>query len=86
MIELNLATRLHRLVDICVQTRILRQHIDAGVHGKLPLAVRDLPGVSSSALHRDRGMVMLSAFAALVAVLACCAFWILTGWPARLRP
>jgi uncharacterized membrane protein YccC len=74
MIELNLATRLHRLVDICVQTRILRQHIDAGVHGKLPLAVRDLPGVSSSALHRDRGMAMLSAFAAVVAVLACCAF------------
>jgi uncharacterized membrane protein YccC len=82
MIELNLATRLHRLVDICVQTRILRQHIDAGVHGKLSLVVRDLPGVSPNALHRDRGMAMLSAFAAVVAVLACCAFWILTAWPA----
>jgi uncharacterized membrane protein YccC len=26
-------------------------------------------------------MALLSAFAAVVATLACCAFWILTGWP-----
>jgi uncharacterized membrane protein YccC len=81
LIELNLAARLHRLVDLCVDTRTLRQHIDAGVHGKLPDAVRRLPGVPPSALHQDRGMALLSAFAAVVATLACCAFWILTGWP-----
>lgn len=82
MIELNLAARLRRLVDVCVETRALRHHIDAGVHGSLPEEVRQLPGVPPSALHLDRGMAMLSAFAAVVAVLACCAFWILTGWPA----
>ncbi|RYF05685.1 MAG: FUSC family protein [Oxalobacteraceae bacterium] len=82
MIELNLAARLHRLVDIAVEMRALRQHIDAGVHGRLPAEVRRLPGVSPSALHLDRGMALLSAFAAIVAVLVCCAFWILTGWPA----
>lgn len=82
MIELNLAARLHRLVDIAVEMRALRQHIDAGVHGRLPPEVRRLPGVSPSALHLDRGMALLSAFAAIVAVLVCCAFWILTGWPA----
>jgi uncharacterized membrane protein YccC len=81
LIELNLAARLHRLVDLCVETRTLRQHIDAGVHGKLPEAVRRLPGVPPSALHQDRGMALLSAFAAVVATLACCAFWIMTGWP-----
>lgn len=81
LIELNLAARLHRLVDLCVETRTLRQHIDAGVHGKLPEAVRRLPGVPPSALHQDRGMALLSAFAAIVATLSCCAFWILTGWP-----
>jgi uncharacterized membrane protein YccC len=81
LIELNLAARLHRLVDLCVETRSLRQHIDAGVHGKLPEAVRRLPGVPTSALHQDRGMALLSAFAAVVATLACCAFWIMTGWP-----
>jgi uncharacterized membrane protein YccC len=81
LIELNLAARLHRLVDLCVDTRTLRQHIDAGVHGKLPDAVRHLPGVPPSALHQDRGMALLSAFATVVATLACCAFWILTAWP-----
>lgn len=82
LLELNLATRLHRLVDLCIETRALRQHIDAGVHGRLPQAVGQLPGVPASALHQDRGMALLSAFAAVVAVLVCCAFWILTGWPA----
>jgi uncharacterized membrane protein YccC len=81
LVELNLAARLRRLVDLCVETRTLRQHIDAGMHGKLPDAVRRLPGVPPSALHQDRGMALLSAFAAVVATLACCAFWILTGWP-----
>jgi uncharacterized membrane protein YccC len=81
LVELNLAARLRRLVDLCVETRALRQHIDAGVHGKLPDAVRRLPGVPPSALHQDRGMALLSAFAAVVATLSCCAFWILTAWP-----
>jgi uncharacterized membrane protein YccC len=81
LIEVNLAARLRRLVDLSVETRTLRQHIDAGVHGKLPEAVRHLPGVPPSALHQDRGVAVLSAFATIVATLACCAFWILTGWP-----
>jgi uncharacterized membrane protein YccC len=80
MIELNLAARLRRLVDICLETRTLRQHIDAGVHGRLPSAVRGLPSVPPSALHLDYGMAALSAFAAVAGVLICCAFWILTGW------
>jgi uncharacterized membrane protein YccC len=82
MIELNLSARLRRLVDISIETRSLRGHIDAGVHDRLPDEVRQLPGVPPSALHQDRGMALLSAFAAAVAVLSCCAFWILTGWPA----
>ncbi len=82
LMELNLASRLRRLVDVWVETSTLRQHIDAGVHGKLPAAVRHLPGVSTTGLHLDRGMAALSALATIVAVLVCCAFWILTGWPA----
>jgi uncharacterized membrane protein YccC len=82
LIELNLATRLHRLVDMCVETRMLRLHIDAGVNGRLPDAVRHLIGVPPSALYQDRRMALLSALAAVVAVLACCAFCILTGWSA----
>lgn len=81
LIELNMAARLRRLINVSAETRTLRQHIDAGVHGRLPEAVRQLPAVPTSALHQDRGMALLSAFAAAVAVLSCCAFWILTGWP-----
>ena len=81
LIELNLAARLRRLVDLCVETRALRQHIDAGVSGRLPPATRHLSGVPVSALHLDYGMAALSSFACIVAVLICCAFWILTGWP-----
>jgi uncharacterized membrane protein YccC len=80
MIEVNLAARLRSLVDICLETRTLRQHIDAGVSGRLPAEVRRLPGVPPSALHLDYGMAALSAFAAIAGVLICCAFWILTGW------
>lgn len=82
LLELNLAARLHGLVDLVHETRLLRRHIDAGVHGRLPQALRHLPGVAPGVLHQDRGMALLSAFAAVAAVLSCCAFWILSGWPA----
>lgn len=82
LIELNLAARLRRLVDLWVETATLRTHIDSGVHGKLPQNVRHLQGVPTSALHLDRGLAALSAFATIFTVLACCAFWILTGWSA----
>ena len=82
LIELNLAARLHKLVDNWVETRLLRQHIDAGVRGQLPASVRQWPGVPASSLHLDHGMAALSALATIITVLACCAFWILTGWSA----
>jgi uncharacterized membrane protein YccC len=82
LVEVNLAARLHALVDACVEARTLRRHIDAGVHGELPPEARHLPGVPASALHRDHGQALVSALAAAIATLACCAFWILTGWPA----
>jgi uncharacterized membrane protein YccC len=82
LIELNLASRLRRLVDLWLETRTLRQHIDAGVHGQLPAALDHLPAVPARALHRDHGMAALSSLATIVTVLACCAFWILSGWSA----
>lgn len=82
LLELNLASRLRRLVDAWVETATLRQHIDAGVHGRLPANVRHQPGVTTRGLHLDHGMAALSAFATIVAVTLCCGFWILTGWPA----
>jgi uncharacterized membrane protein YccC len=81
LVEVNLAARLRSLVDACAAVKALRGHIDNGVHGELPSKVRDVPPVGASALHLDRGMALMSALGAIIGTLACCAFWILTGWP-----
>jgi uncharacterized membrane protein YccC len=82
LVEVNLAARLRSLVDDCVATQALRGHIDSGVQGSLPEAARDVRPVDAGALHLDRGLALMSALAAVIGVLAGCAFWILTGWPA----
>lgn len=82
LLQLNLAARLRGLVDACADAHSLRMHIGQCAAGALPAAARVLPGVKSQALHLDRGMALMSAFAAVIATLAGCAFWILTAWPA----
>lgn len=82
LLQINLAARLRALVDVCADTQALRAHIGAGASGTLPPAAQHLPPVKPQALHLDRGMALVSAAAAVVATLAGCAFWILTGWPA----
>jgi uncharacterized membrane protein YccC len=82
LIEVNLAARLHSLVDVCVQCQTLRRHIDAGVHDDLPKEVGRVPSVPTTALHLDHGLALMSALGAVITTLACCAFWILTSWPA----
>lgn len=81
LVQLNLAARLRGLVDACVEAQTLRRHIGMGAAGALPPEARHLPGVPAHALHLDRGMALVSALAAIIATLAGCAFWIVTGWP-----
>lgn len=81
LVEVNLAARLCALVDEAAAAMTLRRHIDDGVHGKLPKEARAVPGVQPHALHLDHGQALVSALAAAVATLICCAFWIVTGWP-----
>ena len=81
LLQINLAARLRALVDVCVDAHALRRHIGEGTAGTLPQAAFDLPTVKPQALHLDRGMALVSAAAAVIATLAGCAFWILTGWP-----
>jgi len=81
LVQLNLAARLRALVDAGAEAQTLRRHIGAGAAGALPAEARHLPGVPANALHRDRGMAVVSSLAAIIATLAGCAFWIATGWP-----
>ena len=76
----SLLARLRQLVDVLQDCRELRNYIAAG--GDQPVQQGLLARASAgAALHRDHGMAMLSAFAAALTVLVCCALWIASGWP-----
>ncbi|MBF5096314.1 FUSC family protein [Azospirillum sp. INR13] len=72
--------RLRSLVEIHRDCQDLRVHIASGDHALPdhldPLARKRSRGV----FHRDHGMALWSAAAALLGITVICAFWILTGW------
>jgi uncharacterized membrane protein YccC len=81
ILQVNLAVRLRALVDAIEDGLELRGKIGAVLAGGKPSA-QQLPAAPSAwVLHRDHGMALRSAFAAVVAIVASCAFWIVTGWP-----
>lgn len=83
ILQVNLAHRLGALIAACEESLALRDSIDAVMHGAPPATPRHpTPHLTPAVLHRDHGMALRSALAAAIAILACCAFWILTGWPA----
>jgi len=82
ILELNLGSRLKALVNAYADSRALRTHIESGLHDAASPSIREQPGLSPRVLHTDRGLALLSAFAAAVAILACCLFWIASAWQA----
>lgn len=74
LLQINLSTRLHTLVDACAHGLELRSRIGAVLAGGAPAAPGRKPGRSGWVLHRDHRMALRSAFAAVMAILACCAF------------
>lgn len=78
-LRIGLAGRLEELVDGWTACAQLRQDIDEGLKGAAPL--RRTAALGSRVLHRDYGMALLSALAAVIAICLCGAFWIVTGWP-----
>ncbi|KAF1048993.1 FUSC family protein [Xylophilus sp.] len=78
-LRLALAQRLDELVSGWHACRRLRRDIDAGLTSARP--PRRVAALGDRELHRDRGLALLSAFAAFVVICLCCAVWILTGWP-----
>jgi uncharacterized membrane protein YccC len=77
----GLVIRLRNLVDVMQDCRLLREAIADGRHpDSLPLVFR--PDTLTMAVpHRDHGSALLAAASVALAVLACCAFSIATGWP-----
>ncbi len=74
------ALRLRNLIDITVDCRLLRNAIaDGGDTDFLPLAF--IPDTwTASIQHRDYRLALWSAATVAFSILACCTFWIATGW------
>ncbi|PZP30653.1 MAG: FUSC family protein [Roseateles depolymerans] len=80
LLRVALAQRLDPLLQGWLACLQMRADIDRGLGGA-PMPARPRVAASGARLHIDTGMALLSGAAALVAILLCCAFWILTGWP-----
>ncbi|MCZ2497247.1 FUSC family protein [Xylophilus sp. Kf1] len=79
-LRIDLAIRLDDLFAGWRACATLRHDIDAGLAGNAA-PLRRSAALGRRVLHRDVGMALLSALAAIVAVGLCCVFWIATGWP-----
>ena len=76
----SLLMRMRELVDISQDCRVLSQAIAKGGRPDgARLMFRPEAGVAP-VRHVDHGMALWSAGGAVLAILLCCAFWILTGW------
>lgn len=78
LLRLNLIARLVELVDAWEDAALLAHH---AIDTDAPLPARLLARRSGRPLHLDRGLALVSAAATMVAILGCCAFWILAAWP-----
>ena len=77
-LRIALAVRLEELVRGWRHCEALRREIDSGLAGAAP---RRVASIANRVLHKDTGLALLSAFAAVLAICLCGAFWIATAWP-----
>ena len=81
MLQLNLAGRLLSLLEACDESTRLRQRVGDITAGAALPEDHAHPGTALQGLHLDHGLALMSAFAAVIAICACCLFWIATSWP-----
>lgn len=79
LLQLNLTRRLHRLIEIHQDCKIMWEGMQSG---DIPEDVlgRWQEHSGSRVLHKDFHLAWRSAVTAGVAVLVVCSFWIVTGW------
>ncbi len=79
-LRIGLAVRLDELATRWRACETLRQRIDEGLAGG-PAGPRHTGAFGTRVLHRDTGLALLSAFAAVLAICLLSAIWIVTAWP-----
>lgn len=82
VVQVNLFSRLNSLVGLWQECRRLRRTVDTGLRDAGVRADTGRTRLSPRILHRDYGLALLSSAAAVIAIVSCCAFWIVTAWPA----
>jgi uncharacterized membrane protein YccC len=81
LLRTNLAGRLGELVLLLATVRQLARAIRFPDE-KLPQGLRStIRAARSRRFHLDYGLAFRSAFATVLAVVGCAAFWIFSGWP-----
>ena len=81
LLKASMLGRLAELIEDWQDARELAAHIAAPEKPFPKKLTERLPPAGTRVLHRDHGLALLSAFAAFVAIVGCCAFWIATAWP-----
>jgi uncharacterized membrane protein YccC len=82
IIQLSLCEKLHTLINLNAECRVLRTDIGHVASGKKPTALDQIAPLPKVVLHTDHGIAFRSALATFLAIVTCCAFWIATGWTA----
>jgi uncharacterized membrane protein YccC len=80
LLKISILVRLEELIEALQDSRDLGSFISGEVSASLRVSIL-LRTSQRRPLHLDRGMAALSGLALMVAVLICCAIWILTAWP-----
>ena len=80
LLTTSLLVRMKDFIDLRQDARMLEAHVIEGHGAQQPLMFR-YTAAARAIRHQDRGIALLSAFAAFVAVLISGAFWIASGWP-----
>lgn len=80
LLTTSLLERMKDFVDLIQDSRTLELHVIRGRRMEQPLAFR-YTAAAHAIRSRDRGIALLSGFAAFMAVLISGGFWIASGWP-----
>lgn len=80
LLTTSLLVRMKDLVDLRLDARTLEGYVIEGRGIQQPLLFR-YTAAAHAIRHQDRGIALLSGFAAFVSVLVAGAFWIASGWP-----
>ncbi|HEU4958879.1 MAG TPA: FUSC family protein [Sphingomonas sp.] len=81
-LALSFVARLGEMIRLHRQLRLLREQLRSPDPAPVdPTIEALLAGPAARPLHRDRGLALRSAGAAIAGILLCCAIWIGTAWP-----